>query len=105
MEIARIQEAIRKGNVNISDHADDELANDAIEDNDLYFSVQHGEVIEEYADDKPFPSCLIYGNDKNNRHIHSVWAYSQKHEIAVLITAYIPDPEKWINYKMRKPKR
>ena len=75
MEIAKIPEAIRKGNVNISDHADDELANDAIGDNDLYFSVQHGEVIEDYADDKPFPSCLIYGNDKNNSHIHSVWAY------------------------------
>jgi hypothetical protein len=42
-------EEIADGNVNISDHADDELANDAIEDNDLYFSIIHDEVIEDYA--------------------------------------------------------
>ncbi len=62
MDIAKIQEAIRKGYVNISEHADEELANDAIEDDDLYNSVLNGEVIEDYADDKPFPSCLIYGS-------------------------------------------
>lgn len=105
MDIVKIQEAIKKGNVNISEHADEELENDAINDDELYHSVSHGEVIEDYADDKPFPSCLIYGKDKSNRPIHSVWAYSDKHKIAVLVTAYVPDPEKWINYKIRKPKR
>jgi len=105
MAIEKIKNAIQASKVNISDHADEELENDALEDDDLYYSAVHGEVIEDYADDKPFPSCLIYGKDKKNRHIHSVWAYSDKYEIAILITAYIPDPEKWINYKIRKPKR
>lgn len=105
MDIIKIQEAIKKGNVNISEHADEELENDAIDDDELYYSVLHGEVIEDYADDKPFPSCLIYGRDKNNKPIHSVWAYSERHKIAVLVTAYVPDPEKWINYMIRKPKR
>lgn len=105
MDIEKIKYAIRTSKVNISDHADEELENDAIEDDELYYSTLNGEVIEDYADDKPFPSCLIYGKDKKNIPIHSVWAYSDKHEIAILITAYIPDPEKWINYKIRKPKR
>lgn len=105
MDIIKLHEAIRKGYVNISEHADEELENDAIEDDDLYYSVFHGEVIEDYADDKPFPSCLIYGRDKNDRHIHSVWAYSEEYKIAVLVTAYIPDPEKWLDYKIRKQKR
>ncbi|MCZ7360385.1 MAG: DUF4258 domain-containing protein [Candidatus Methanoperedens sp.] len=105
MDIIKIHEAIWKGDINISEHADEELENDAIEDDDLYYSVFHGEVIEDYAGDKPFPSCLIYGRDKNDRHIHSVWAYSEEHKIAVLVTAYIPDPEKWFDYKIRKPKR
>ncbi len=105
MDIVKIQKAIKKGKVNISEHADEELENDAINDDELYYSVSNGEVIEDYADDKPFPSCLIYGKDKNDRPIHSVWAHSDEHKIAVLITAYVPDPEKWINYKIRKPKR
>jgi len=105
MDIENIRNAIRKNKVNISDHADDELANDSINDDELYYSTLHGEVIEDYSDDMPFPSSLIYGKDLKDRHIHSVWAYSEKHEIAILITAYIPDPKKWINYKIRKPKR
>lgn len=104
MDIAKIQEAIEDGRINITDHADEELANDAIEDDDLYYSVLHGEIIEDYSDDKPFASCLIYGKDKSNKHIHSVWAYSEIDKIAILITAYLPDVEKWINYKIRKPK-
>lgn len=105
MDIIKIQEAIEKGNINISEHADEELENDSIADEELYYSVFNGEVIEDYADDKPFPSCLIFGMDRINKPIHSVWAYSDKHKIAVLITAYIPDPEKWINNRIRKPKR
>jgi len=26
-----------------------------------------------------------------------VWAYSEEHEIAVVVTAYVPDPDLWIN--------
>ncbi|MBE0521808.1 MAG: DUF4258 domain-containing protein [Candidatus Methanoperedenaceae archaeon] len=105
MDIVKIHEAIRNGIVNISEHADEELENDTINDDELYYSGLNGEVIEDYADDRPFPSCLIYGKDKNNSPIHSVWAYSERHKIAVLITAYIPDSEKWIDYKIRKAKR
>lgn len=97
-----IKSAIKRGRINVTDHADEELAKDDICDDELYFSTLHGMVIEEYKGDKPFPSCLIHGKDKRGRHIHSVWAYSKEHDIAVVITAYIPDPAKWINYKKRK---
>ena len=48
----------------MTDHADEELANDEILDENLFHSVLHGEVIEDYPDDKPFPSCLVYGKDQ-----------------------------------------
>lgn len=48
----------------MTDHADEELANDEIQDEDLFHSVLHGEIIEDYPDDKPFPSCLVHGKDK-----------------------------------------
>lgn len=97
-----IRSAIKRGRINITDHADNELANDNISNDELYFSTLHGEVIEDYSDGKPFPSCLIYGMDQKGRHIHSVWAYSKDHEIAVVITAYTPDPTRWIEYRKRK---
>ena len=97
-----IKTAIKKGRINITDHADEELAKDNICSDDLYCSTLHGKIIEGYRDDKPFPSCLIHGRDKMGRPIHSVWAYSREYDVAVVITAYIPDPDKWLNYEKRK---
>ncbi|MEA1895783.1 MAG: DUF4258 domain-containing protein [Euryarchaeota archaeon] len=89
--LEKIKSAITKGRINITDHADEELACDEILDEDLFRSVLYGEVIEDYADDRPFPSCLVYGRDLKGRPIHSVWAYSDKHDIAIAITGYIPE--------------
>lgn len=62
--LEKIKSAIVKGRINMTDHADEELANDEILDKDLLHSVLHGEIIEDYPDDKPFPSCLVYGKDQ-----------------------------------------
>lgn len=104
MDINRIKDAIKSGRINITEHADEELANDEISNESLYYSVLHGEIIEEYPDDLPFPSCLIFGRDQQGRPIHSVWAYASESNIAILITAYIPDANRWIDYRWRKKK-
>ena len=53
---------------------------------DIFFSVNNGEIIEDYPNDKPYPSCLIYGKMSSGDPIHSVWAYSAENRIAILIT-------------------
>lgn len=68
---------------------------------DIFFSVNNGEIIEEYPNDKPYPSYLIYGRVEDGNPIHSVWAYSSESRIAILITVYRPDPNSWINWKER----
>lgn len=78
------------------------LENDEISNQSLYASVFEGEIIEDYSEDSPFPSCLIFGEDKEGTPIHSVWAYSEKDKIAILVTAYVPDPSKWIDFKIRR---
>jgi hypothetical protein len=62
--LEKIKSAVVKGRINMTDHADEELANDEIWDKDLLHSVLQGEIIEDYPDDKPFPSCLVYGKDQ-----------------------------------------
>ena len=59
MEIADIQSAVRKGSVRITDHADEEARNDNLSYDEILFSVLMGKIIEDYPDDKPYPSCLI----------------------------------------------
>nr|VFJ54680.1 MAG: protein of unknown function (DUF4258) [Candidatus Kentron sp. FM]VFJ55183.1 MAG: protein of unknown function (DUF4258) [Candidatus Kentron sp. FM]VFK09221.1 MAG: protein of unknown function (DUF4258) [Candidatus Kentron sp. FM] len=101
MDIANIIGAIRNGRVKITEHADEEIANDDLTLDEIYFSVRHGEIIEDYSNDKPYPSCLIMGKNFVSEPIHSVWALNLENLWAVLITVYRPDPDRWIHWKER----
>jgi len=104
MEIKKIVEAIRTKRIQITDHADEETQADKLKYEEIYYSVLNGEIIEDYPQDTPYPSCLIYGQTFAGEPVHSVWAYNQKSKWAVLITVYRPDPKRWIDYKIRKKK-
>jgi hypothetical protein len=55
-----------------------------------------GEIIEQYQDDKPYPSCLIYTDSEGP--LRSVWASNDTNSWAVLITVYRPDPQRYLDY-------
>ena len=102
VELADIIEAIHAGRVRITDHAYEEANADRLKFDEIYFSVLHGEVIEEYQDDSPYPSVLVFGQTFGGDSVHSVWAYNEKKSWAVLITVYRPDPNLWNGCKVRK---
>lgn len=102
MKIENIIESIKNDKIRITDHADEEIHNDNLSFEEVFISVVNGEIIEKYPDDSPYPSYLIYGKNFKNEPIHSVWAYNKKSKASVLITAYRPDPNKWIEWKRRK---
>ncbi|MDO9129187.1 MAG: DUF4258 domain-containing protein [Anaerolineales bacterium] len=102
MNIQDIIIAIQEKRIRITDHADEEAQADYLTFDEIFFSVLQGEVIEDYPKDKPYPSCLIYGNNFEGEPIHSVWAYNAKTSWAVLITIYRPDPARWINWRERR---
>ncbi len=104
MRIKDIIDAIRNQRIRITDHADEEAQAGHLSFDEVFVSVLQGEVIEEYPDDKPFPSCLIYGDTFSGDPVHSVWAYNRENQWAVLITVYRPDPRRWIDWRTRRPK-
>jgi len=59
------------------------------------------EVIEDYLDDKYGPSCLILGFTDSGRPLHIQCSYPSRPLIRI-ITLYQPDPELWIDYRIRK---
>jgi hypothetical protein len=67
---------------------------------EVEYVILNGEIIEEYLDDKPYPSYLVYGA-YNNLPLHVVYAkYDNK---IIVITAYRPSLDKWQNnFKIRK---
>ena len=67
----------------------------------IRFVVNNGEIIEQYPDDYPFPSCLILGKTIDGKYIHVVM--SDEGKMSKVITAYYPDPNKWDDQlKVRK---
>ena len=102
MEIRAIRQAIQANRVRITDHADDEAQADRLTIEEIRRSVFHGEIIEDYPGDRPYPSCLIHGETFGGEPVHTVWAYNEQSQWAVLITVYRPDPNRWVNWRRRK---
>ena len=101
MDIEDILNAIRHSRVRITDHADAETLAEHLSFDEVMYSVRYGEIIEDYPDDRPYPSCLIYGDTPTDDPVHSVWAYNRETGSAVLVTTYRPDPARWVNWRIR----
>ena len=64
--------------------------------------VRSGNIVEEYPDDKPFPSYLLLGYINNNP-LHVVVAIDNNSKKAIIITVYKPDVLLWKDeFKKRK---
>ena len=61
--------------------------------NDVESCLQTGEIIENYPDDLPHPSCLIFGRTKENKILHIV--VGSDSTTLFFITAYFPNTDKF----------
>ena len=91
--IKEIRQAIIEERYVITEHARAEAENDGLLFEDIRESVMTGEIIKTYPQDRPYPSCLIFGVNKNQDPIHSVRAYNESKRVAILITVYRPDKD------------
>lgn len=93
IDIHTIQALNRPDKIALTEHARIRLSERNIKIDDVMNCIESGEIIKQYEDDQPFPSCLLLGNDVNNNCMHVV--LSTDHEYIYLITAYYPDREQW----------
>ena len=101
MPLSEIQDSFREGKYRVSDHAIKRMIQKSIERLEIEESILAGEIIEEYPEDKYSPSCLVYGKTKAGRDLHIHVSLPPR---VVVITTYQPDPEKWIDCRIRRPK-
>ena len=103
--IQQIQKCFDSDAVFYTSHAKFEMKNEEfgqIFDCEVHEAVWNGEAIEEYPEDKPYPSILIFGRTMAERPLHIVCAYNKEEDLSIIITAYHPDPKLWMEYKRRK---
>lgn len=68
---------------------------------EILCGIENGEIIEQYPEDFPYPSCLILGLEKLNKPLHIVVGCDKA--FIYIITAYYPDNMKWEGgFKTRK---
>ncbi len=96
---------IENRDIKISEHGYDELAADGITVREIVAGSPSGILLEEYPKYPKGPCVLTMLKDREGRPIHIVWGIPRgSTSPAVLVTAYRPDPELWIDGFRRRKK-
>lgn len=88
--------------VQFSGHAIRRMFERGLSRHAILITVRKGEVIADYPDDKPYPSCLVLGVDAG-KPVHVVVARENEQRHCVVVTVYQPDPAIWTDdFKRRR---
>ena len=71
-------------------------------ENEVFQAVLRGKIIEDYPTDDPYPRCLIYGMTEAKRPLHVVCAHAEEAEVAIVVTVYEPNPDRWVSFERRR---
>lgn len=99
--IREIREKFAAGQFEFSRHAVDQSIRRRISVRELREAMVAPEVIENYPDDKYGASCLLLGYTLARRPLHVQCSHPSRPVLKV-ITLYEPDPDLWIDLKVRK---
>lgn len=99
--IEEIREKIAQNQFEFSQHAVDQSIVRRIRVQELREAIANSEVIEDYPEDKYSPSYLILGFTLAGRPLHIQCGYPSRPLINV-ITLYEPNPQLWIDFKIRR---
>ncbi len=94
--LEQVKVLVARGDVRISNHGYDELAEDGILVRDIVEGLPAAQLIEDYPDFPKGPCILVLQSDADRKPVHAVWGIPRgATSPAVLVTAYRPDPAKW----------
>ena len=91
LTIDDLKAAVRNGRVRVTDHADEEARSGRLTLEDVFSSLLHGEIVEEYARERPYPTWHVFGRTTQDSPVHSVWGCSARNGWAVLIRCTVPE--------------
>jgi len=93
-----------RGEIRISEHGYDELAEDGIFAKDLVAGFSKAELLEDYPDFPKGPCILVLEWDRDKQPVHVVWGIPKgSNGPAVVVTAYRPNPDRWSDdFRRRK---
>ena len=99
--IEEICQKVRQNLFEFSQHAVNQSILRQISIQELREAIEQSEIIEDYPDDKYGASCLLLGFTLMNRPLHIHCSYPSR-PLLKIITLYEPNPDLWIDFKLRR---
>ena len=93
VDFERLKQLVSERSILWREHALQRMNERRISKADVKVAILSGEVIEDYPDAYPTPSCLVLGCTVGGKRLHVVCGILD--DMAVIITAYQPDDRKW----------
>ncbi len=102
--IQKVKELLRDKNYRLTLHAEGERDADRISLVEIEEALLHNdpEMIEDYPDDPRGHSFLLLGFSGEGKPIHALCSIHEG--TLVIITIYRPDPNLWVDWKIRRDK-
>ena len=99
--LEEIQKQLQLGRFELTRHALKRQVERDISRNDIKEIGENVVIIEDYPDDKYSPSCLLLGFTRTKRVLH-IQVSRIESDTTKIITLYAPNPNEWIEYKIRR---
>lgn len=99
--LPEIQRQLQAGSFEFTRHAFKRAIERNISEQEIREIGENAELIEDYPDDKYYPSSLLLGFTKSDRILH-IQVSRMGSDITKIITLYEPDEKEWINYRTRR---
>ena len=96
----RIRSQARASDMRVTQHAQQEMAEEHISLDEILEAVSQGRILEEYPHHRRGACCLIYGLSKEGRAIHVVCTTARP--TLIIITVYEPALPKWTTPSQRR---
>jgi hypothetical protein len=98
----KIVSLVGAGKYRLSQHGIEEMQEDRITLTSLLKSLPLAVVVEDYPDAWKGPTILLL-QEFDGLKFHAIWGISKSSvDLATLVTAYVPDPEKWTHDLLKR---
>lgn len=94
-----IRDQAKREAVRITQHAQEEMADEGIILDDALDALQSGQILENYPEHRRGACCLVCGYTRQWRPLHLVCTTARP--LLILITVYEPKPPKWVTPTQR----
>lgn len=99
----RILTLVRDGEIRISEHGYDEMAEAGLSAREVMEGIGDAVVVEDYPNYHKGPCVLVLQRTRTGGPIHVVWGTPKgQASPSVLVTAYRPDTDRWTSDFMRR---